>query len=95
MRRGRCRRIFNLDFDTLLLEIKQKLTASWELEDKNAADRETRGPIQFLLLRAYIFHRRLTFYLNIKLLSSYVDQPLHIFQLAWESTVKTSERNLI
>ena len=41
------RRIFNLDFGHLLLEIEQKLTALWKLEDKNAPDIEIRQSIQF------------------------------------------------
>ena len=38
---------FNLDFSTLFLKIEQKLTVLWELEDQNAPNLETRGPIQF------------------------------------------------
>ena len=41
------KRIFNLDFNTLFLEIKQKLTELWELEDESAPNLQTRGPIQF------------------------------------------------
>ena len=41
------RKSFNLDFDTLLSKIKQKLTVLWELENQNAPNLETRWPIQF------------------------------------------------
>ena len=47
---------------------------------------------QFNFSRYLPIHRR--FYLHIKLLSSYADQPSHIFQLARGSTVKTLGRNL-
>ena len=53
------------------------MTELCELEDRNTLNLETRGPIHFQVLSAYIFHRR--FHLNIKLLSSYANQPLHIF----------------